>query len=69
LKLRKVLNVTGKWDANAFSILSNTRKALAEAGVPNERIEQVVGEATSGTYAHLLCTCIRALEEAGYEVR
>lgn len=66
---KKVLMVTGKWDGNVFAIMGNTKRALRDAGVPQEKISQVLGECTKGDYSHAVATCMNALEEAGYEVR
>ena len=40
-------------DGNAFAILGRATKALKEAG-QEERVEQFMGQATSGDYSHLL---------------
>lgn len=66
---KKVLKVTGKWDGNAFAIMGNTKRALREAGVSAEKISQTIEECTKGDYYHLIGVCMKALEDAGYEVR
>jgi len=70
-KRQKVLQVTGPggWDGNVFAIMGNTRRALKDAGIPQEKISQVFGECTKGDYSHAVATCVSALTEAGYEVR
>jgi hypothetical protein len=66
---KKVLKVTGEWDGNVFAIMGNTKKALRDAGVGQEKISQVLDECTKGDYSHAVATCMSALTEAGYEVR
>jgi hypothetical protein len=66
---KKVLKVTGKWDGNVFAVMGNTKRALRDAGVPQDKISQVLDECTKGDYSHALGTCMKALEEAGYEAR
>ncbi len=66
---KKVLKITGNWDGNVFAIMGNTRRALKDAGVPQENISQVIEECTKGDYSHAVGTCVKALEEAGYEIR
>ena len=66
---KKVLKVTGNWDGNAWAIMGNTKQALKDAGVPQEKIAQVMDECTKGDYNRLITNCMNALEEAGYEVR
>ena len=66
---KKVLKVSGNWDGNAFAIVGNTKRALRDAGVPQEKIGQVFDECTRGDYIHLIAICMSALAEAGYEVR
>ena len=43
-------------DGNAFAILGRTAKALRQAGVAQEEIDNFFAEATSGDYDHLLQT-------------
>lgn len=66
---KKVLKVAGNWDGNVFAIMGNTKRALRDAGVPQEKISQVLEECTRGDYSHAVGTCMNALTEAGYEVR
>lgn len=66
---KKVLKMAGKWDGNAFAVMGNTKKALKEAGVPEEKIKQTIDDCTKGDYGHLVATCVGALTEAGYVVR
>ena len=66
---KKVLKMAGKWDGNAFAVMGNTKKALKEAGVPDDKIKQTIEDCTNGDYTHLLATCMEALREAGYEIR
>jgi len=46
-------------DGNAFAILGRTAKALRQAGVAQEEIDNFFAEATSGDYDHLLQTTMR----------
>lgn len=41
-------------DGNAFLIMGRVRRALREAGIPDEEIERYTREASSGEYDHLL---------------
>ena len=66
---KKILKISGKWDGNAFAIMGNTKKAMSDAGVAQEKISQMLDECTKGDYSHLIATCVEALTEAGYEVR
>jgi len=66
---KKILKMSGKWDGNAFAVMGNTKKALRDAGVGQEKISQVLDECTKGDYSHLLATCVGALTDAGYEIR
>jgi hypothetical protein len=66
---KKVLKIAGNWDGNVFAIMGNTRRALREAGVPQEKISQVIDECMKGDYSYAIGTCMKALEEAGYEIR
>jgi hypothetical protein len=66
---KKVLRVTGNWDGNVFAIMGNTKRALKDAGVPQEKISQVLSECTKGDYNHAVAMRVNALTEAGYEVR
>ncbi|RPJ06417.1 MAG: hypothetical protein EHM36_06995 [Deltaproteobacteria bacterium] len=66
---KKILKVTGNWDGNVFAIMGNTRRALREAGVPEEKIRATLSGCMTGDYSHALGTCIKALEDEGYEVR
>jgi hypothetical protein len=43
-------------DGNAFFILGMAQRAARKAGWPREQIEQVMTEARSGDYNHLLAT-------------
>jgi len=49
-------------DGNAFAILGRVRKALRDAGVPDDEIRRFTEEATQGDYAHLLQSVIRWVE-------
>ncbi len=49
-------------DGNAFAILGRVQRALRQADVPAEEIDQFRKEATSGDYDHLLQTCMRWVE-------
>jgi len=42
-------------DGNAFAILGKVRRALKEANISPDEIEQFYKEATSGDYDNLLC--------------
>jgi hypothetical protein len=49
------VQLTGE-DGNAFAILGRTARALREAGLPKDELDQYYAEATSGDYDHLLQT-------------
>ena len=49
------VQLTGQ-DGNAFFIISRTRSALRDAGVPNDKIAEFSEEAMSGDYNHVLQT-------------
>jgi hypothetical protein len=49
-------------DGNAFSILGRVRRALGDAGVPDEEIREFMDQATAGTYDELLAACMRWVE-------
>jgi hypothetical protein len=46
-------------DSNAMSILGNCTRTARLEGVPQEELDIFFEEATSGTYDHLLQTCMR----------
>jgi len=46
-------------DGNAFAILGRVQRALRQADVPSDEIDQFRKEATAGDYDHLLQTCMR----------
>ena len=50
-------------DGNAFSIIGRVVSALREAAVPAAEIREFRDQATSGDYAHLLCTVMDWVEE------
>jgi hypothetical protein len=50
--------LTGE-DGNAFAILGRTTRALRQAGLGKDEIDQYYAEATSGDYDHLLQTTMR----------
>jgi hypothetical protein len=49
-------------DGNAFAILGRTTRALRQAGLAQDEIDQYYAEATSGDYDHLLHTTMRWVE-------
>lgn len=49
-------------DGNAFGILSQVTRLMREAGVPQEGRDELIREATSGEYDHLLATFVRWVE-------
>ena len=49
-------------DGNAFFIIGRVSKALKQAGVPADEVDEFLSEAMSGDYDHLLQTCIRWVE-------
>ena len=65
---KKILKVSGNWDGNVFAIVGNTKRALKDAGVTQEKISQMLDECTKGDYNHAVATCMNALTEAGYEI-
>ncbi len=46
-------------DGNAFAILGRCISAAKKAGLTPEQIEEFRSEATSGSYNHLLATCMK----------
>ncbi len=52
------LHLVGE-DSNALAILGRAQRAAREAGWSGERIEDVMIEAISGGYGHLVTTMIR----------
>ena len=52
------VQLTGE-DGNAFAILGRTTRALRDAGLDHDEIDQYYSEATSGDYHHLLQTTMR----------
>lgn len=46
-------------DGNSFAIMGRVKKALKEAGVPQDVIGEYFEEATSGNYDHLLATTMK----------
>ncbi len=58
---RPRLRLVGE-DSNALAILGRAQRAAREAGWSGERIEQVMTEAISGGYDHLLATMTRQFD-------
>jgi hypothetical protein len=52
------VQLTGE-DGNAFAILGRTTRALRQAGLAQDEIDQYYAQATSGNYDHLLQTTMR----------
>ena len=46
-------------DGNAFAILGRITRALHQAGLDHDEIDQYYAEATAGDYDHLLQTTMR----------
>ena len=46
-------------DGNAFAILGRTTRALRQAGLDQDEIDEYYTEATAGDYDHLLQTTMR----------
>lgn len=46
-------------DGNAFAIMGRVMRALKDAGVSKEEIDQYYAESTSGDYDNLLATAVR----------
>ena len=46
-------------DGNAFSVLGRAQKVARKAGWTEEKIDDFMREAKSGTYDHLLQTCMK----------
>lgn len=49
-------------DGNAFSIMAKVARALRQAGVSKEEIDQYTKESMSGDYDHLLQTAMSWVE-------
>lgn len=58
---KPTLELAGQ-DGNAFAILGRAKKVGRRAGWSPERIKEVINEATSGDYDHLLATMARHFE-------
>ena len=59
--MAKYPNITVKLvgeDGNAFFILGKCQRAMKEAKIPQEEVDNFIKEATSGNYDHLLSTCV-----------
>ena len=49
-------------DGNAFAVLGRVRRAMQEAGVPEDEITAFVVEASRGDYDHLMETVVRTVK-------
>jgi hypothetical protein len=49
-------------DGNAFAVLGAVQRALRDAGIPRDEVEEFVAEATSGDYDHLLEVVLATVE-------
>jgi len=49
-------------DANGMVVMTTVRRALRDAGVDQEEIDEFTLECTSGDYDHLLQTCMEWVE-------
>lgn len=58
---RPVIKLIGQ-NGNAFNILAIMRKGLRDEGVSKERINEIMEEAMSGDYDHLLGTVMKYCE-------
>lgn len=56
-----VVRLVGE-DGNAFAILGRVRRAMQDAGVSKEVMQEFRREATSGDYTHLLATVMEFCE-------
>lgn len=54
-KVKPVLRLTEE-DGNAFVLIGKARRVARAAGWPEEEVEAMMNEATSGDYDHLLAT-------------
>ena len=52
------LTLVGR-DGNAFAILGNAKKVMREAKWPKELQDEIMDEATSGDYNHLIQTMMK----------
>ena len=55
------VQLTGN-DGNAMSIMARVTKAMRRAGVPKEKRDEFIEEATSGDYNDLLATAMRWID-------
>lgn len=46
-------------DGNAFAIIGRVQRALRQAEVPEEVVQEFLAEATAGDYDHLLRTVVQ----------
>jgi len=49
-------------DGNAFLVLALVQRALKDAGLPQDKVQEYIDEATAGDYDHLLRTTMRWVE-------
>jgi len=49
-------------DGNAFLVLGLVQRALKDAGLPQDKVQEYIDEATAGDYDHLLRTTMRWVE-------
>ncbi len=59
IKYPKITVQLSDRDGNAFSVIGAVTKALKNANVAKERIDEFCDEAMSGDYDHLLQTCMQ----------
>jgi hypothetical protein len=57
------VQLTGE-DGNAFFIIARVRRALKNAGVSTDEIDQFVDEAMSGDYSNVLRTAMKWVDVA-----
>lgn len=50
-------------DGNAFAIMGHTQKALEREGL-KDLVQQMIKEAASSDYNHLICVCCEYVEKA-----
>ena len=56
VKFPEVIVQLSDEDGNAFFIMGRTRRAMRDAGIPRDAIDEFSSEAMSGDYDHVLQT-------------
>ena len=64
----RVANMS-EWNGNIFAVMGNTQALLRGAKMPYEEISKIIEDCkNSHDYNEALGICMKALENAGYEI-